>query len=74
MLDVELVMDTAMDRTPCEVTGVTPGDNMYLNVNNLLQLGGRYVEPRYPTSVTSSRFQGCMRNLIHNGKVGACLV
>ena len=69
MLEVSLINDVAQDRSPCEVTGTTPGDNLYLNVNAALQLGGRYATPSYPTAVRGARFQGCVRNLVHNGEV-----
>ncbi|WAR12271.1 CADN-like protein, partial [Mya arenaria] len=69
MLDVNLIQDSAVDRSPCEVTGSSPGDNMFLNVNAMLQLGGRYATPSYPTAVRGNRYQGCVRNLVHNGQL-----
>lgn len=72
MLDVGTVMDTARDRSPCEVSGETPGENLFLNVNTMLQLGGRYIEPSIPDTVTPHRFKGCVRNLVHNGQVRCC--
>ena len=70
MLDVGTVTDIAADRRPCEVSGETPGENTFLNVNAMLQLGGRYTEPPVPSNVTRQRFKGCVRNLVHNGQVG----
>ncbi|KAL4234097.1 hypothetical protein ACF0H5_005750 [Mactra antiquata] len=67
MLDVDVTSDTVSDRSPCQVTKHTPGENMFLNVNQLLQLGGRYVKPSFPSSILNTGFKGCMKNLIHNG-------
>ena len=69
MLNVDSMTDTISDRSPCQVSDKTPGENFFLNVNTLLQLGGRYVEPSFPQTVTSDRFKGCVRNLVHNGQV-----
>ena len=57
------------DRTNCEAVGVTPGENIYINVDTVLQLGGRFSAPAYPASVTTQMFDGCMKNLIHNADV-----
>ena len=45
---------------------------MFLNVATLLQVGGRATSPTYPPSgaVAGTGFDGCVRNLIHNSKVG----
>lgn len=68
MLDIDV--DTSdTDRTPCEVSRRTPGENMFLNVNTMLQLGGRYSQPTIPSGITDKRFVGCVRNLIHNGQL-----
>ena len=57
------------DRSNCEAVGVTPGENIYINVDKVLQLGGRFSAPSYPTGVTAQKFDGCMKNLIHNAEV-----
>ncbi|XP_061162553.1 neural-cadherin-like [Saccostrea echinata] len=57
------------DRRPCEVTGSTSGQNKYLNVNHMLQMGGRYTTPDFPQGITQERFEGCIRNLYHNGEL-----
>ncbi|KAK3581134.1 hypothetical protein CHS0354_033929 [Potamilus streckersoni] len=69
MTDVNSAADIYDDRRPCEVSGVTPGENMYLNVNSVLQMGGRYAKPMYPNNITDENFYGCVRNLEHNGKL-----
>lgn len=61
--------DSNEDRSKCENKGVTPGENIYINVDTVLQLGGRFSSPTYPASVTAQRFDGCMKNLIHNAEV-----
>ncbi|KAL3856809.1 hypothetical protein ACJMK2_011526 [Sinanodonta woodiana] len=51
------------DRLPCEASGFTPGENMFLNVEGSLQLGGVI------SGVLSSpppKFKGCMKQLRHN--------
>ena len=77
--DVELVVDNCrsvrpeqdvqVDTTPCRIKARTPGENTFLNVNTLLQLGGRYASPPYPPGITHKKFDGCIRNVVHNGKV-----
>jgi hypothetical protein len=52
------------DRSKCEVIGSTPGENMFLNVNAPLQMGGRYTN--VPSGITTNKFSGCVRNLRHN--------
>ena len=66
----ESASESKEDRLPCEVSAATRGRNKYLNVNTMLQMGGRYIEPPYPTGITTDRFYGCIRNLFHNGEVG----
>ncbi len=58
------------DREPCEVVEVTNGDNIYINVNTPLQLGGRS-NPfiAFPENVILQGFDGCVKNLMHNGEV-----
>jgi len=76
---VRLVVDYCMasvvangleDRSGCEATGYTRGENIYVNVGQVLQLGGRLSSPTYPPNVLAQRYEGCMRNLIHNTEVG----
>lgn len=57
------------DRSNCEVSGITPGENFYINVASLLHLGGRATSPSYPANVGASRFVGCMRSLKHNAQL-----
>ena len=61
-----------VDTTPCRATGSTKGDNTFLNVASLLNVGGRPGNPAYPSDlqVSNTKFDGCVNNLIHNGKVG----
>lgn len=47
----------------------TPGENMFLNVNAPLQLGGRQSQPNLPAGITNNKFNGCVRNLRHNNEV-----
>ena len=66
--------DSIEDRLPCEAKTRTPGDNKFINVNTPLQLGGRsspFVS--YPLDVMVQGFDGCVKNLIHNGEVGNLL-
>ncbi|KAK3606482.1 hypothetical protein CHS0354_041433 [Potamilus streckersoni] len=54
------------DRRPCEASGFTPGENMFLNVEGSLQLGGVI------KSVLQSpppKFKGCMKQLRHNAEL-----
>lgn len=77
--DVEMIVDNCLsvrpeqgiqlDTSPCSIKKRTPGENTFLNVNTLLQLGGRYANPSYPPGVTSTKFDGCVRHLVHNGKL-----
>ncbi|CAG2215988.1 unnamed protein product [Mytilus edulis] len=57
------------DRKSCEISGKTLGRNKYLNVNTVLQMGGRYSVPAFPTGITNHRFNGCIRNFYHNGEL-----
>lgn len=61
---------TWLDTRSCRAVGQTPGDNSFLNVATLLQLGGRHSTPSYPSNIGGSPFNGCVRNLRHNTKVG----
>ncbi|XP_043937612.1 neural-cadherin-like [Protopterus annectens] len=58
------------DRSSCEVTGSTPNEARYLNVNHVLQLGGvkESVPYSYP-QLQFKHFTGCIRNLILDSKV-----
>eukprot|EP00105_Crassostrea_gigas_P039530 XP_019923678.1 PREDICTED: neural-cadherin-like [Crassostrea gigas] len=68
-LSADNVEGEDQDRSPCETSGLTRGENIFLNVNAPLQMGGRYVAPSYPTGVTSEKFKGCVRNMRHNGEL-----
>ncbi|XP_071179939.1 neural-cadherin-like isoform X3 [Mytilus edulis] len=57
------------DRSICEITMSTPGENMFLNVNAPLQLGGRQSQPNLPAGITNNKFNGCVRNLRHNNEL-----
>ncbi|XP_052798901.1 neural-cadherin-like [Mya arenaria] len=57
------------DRSGCEASGYTRGENIYVNVVQVLQLGGRMTQPSYPANVITEKFNGCMRNLIHNAEI-----
>lgn len=84
--EVSLVVDQCQDavygsdgedRSNCEAKGVTPGENIYINVDTVLQLGGRSSTPStsppssapYPLNVMTERFNGCMKNLMHNAEL-----
>lgn len=58
------------DRRPCETMRETPGDSKYININTPLQLGGR-ANPglSYPPDISAEGFDGCVKNLIHNGQL-----
>ena len=59
------------DFSACQAEGETKGENKYINVNAPLQLGGRKEKDiRYPENVISQGFDGCIRNLMHDGWVG----
>ncbi|XP_071091775.1 neural-cadherin-like isoform X1 [Haliotis cracherodii] len=60
---------TVSDDKMCRATGTTPGENVYLNVNTLLQLGGRYSTPNKPTGIMPTKFNGCVKNLMHNSRL-----
>jgi hypothetical protein len=57
------------DRSKCEVIGSTPGENMFLNVNAPLQMGGSYRYTNVLSGITNNKFSGCVRNLRHNNEV-----
>ena len=58
------------DRAACQIERTTPGENKFINVNTPLQLGGRS-NPNidFPMDVTDVHFDGCIKNLIHDGQV-----
>jgi len=61
---------SSQDRRPCEVVSHTPGHSTLLNINAPLQLGGRSNHKvKYPDGVTRQGFDGCIKNLYHNGQV-----
>lgn len=62
------------DRRACEAASETPGDDSYLSLTSPLQIGGRIVvNIPFPANVPQEGFNGCIKNLIHNGKAsGVC--
>ena len=60
------------DRSACEAREEVPGERFILSVSTPLQLGGR-ARPsvNYPAGLTAQGFNGCIRNLRHNGQVRA---
>ncbi|XP_059850094.1 neural-cadherin [Hypanus sabinus] len=59
-----------MDRSLCEVSGETPGEARFLNVQQPLQLGGtKKAAPHLPGQLHFTGFTGCVRNLIVDSKV-----
>ncbi|KAF3686954.1 Neural-cadherin Cadherin-N [Channa argus] len=61
---------TTQDHSSCEVTGVTPNTDRYLNMSQVLQLGGvnediPYIYPQ----LQHKHFTGCIRNLIVDSKL-----
>ncbi|XP_029635711.1 putative neural-cadherin 2 [Octopus sinensis] len=74
--EVRLILDhcfeaEAGDRSPCEVKGTTPDENIYLNTVDPLQIGGIYMETssiNYP-KFTFDSFKGCIKNFIHNSQI-----
>jgi hypothetical protein len=69
-LSVRPEQGVQVDTKPCRIKRHTPGENTFLNVNTPLLLGGRHTSPSYPAGITTAKFDGCVRNLVHNGKVG----
>ena len=58
------------DRRACEAMSETPGEGRYLSISTPLQLGGRSnTQITYPPNVARRGFNGCIKNLIHNGQV-----
>ncbi|XP_077166172.1 neural-cadherin-like isoform X2 [Paroedura picta] len=58
------------DRTNCEVVGFVPQANRYLNLNQVLQLGGvkESIPYAYP-QLQHKHFTGCIRNLVLDTQV-----
>ncbi|XP_071785719.1 neural-cadherin-like isoform X1 [Asterias amurensis] len=68
----EASSSTMQQTDDCKSTGVTPGDNKFLNVNTPLQLGGvdQSSAFTYPSEITfGAGFDGCMRNVEQDGAV-----
>lgn len=73
--EVRLIVDHCLaanksDRKACEAIGKTPGENIFLNVVEPLQVGGVYMNN--PPSYISSKFKpfkGCIKDLKHNSWV-----
>ena len=67
------------DTTSCEVKGIVPPFNEYLDVNSPLQIGGishAALDPaqfRWNHLPHGKGFSGCIRNFIHNSKVSNAL-
>ena len=58
------------DRRACEARGESPGEGRAILVNAPLQLGGRAnAKSKYPANVLREGFNGCIKNVIHNGEV-----
>ncbi len=67
---VEDILSTSQDRSACEVSGTIPGYHFVLRVSTPLELGGRrYSTSTYPPGLQQTGFDGCIRNVRHNGWV-----
>ncbi|GAB1611075.1 hypothetical protein Ahia01_001394500 [Argonauta hians] len=75
--EVRLILDlcekavTPNDRSSCEVKNTTPGENIYLNTVDPLQIGGLFMDATsmdYP-HITIDSFRGCIKNFIHNRQI-----
>lgn len=62
---------TEVRRDNCQSSQAISGENRFLNVETLLELGGRALQGSWwPTSVeTRQSYDGCVKNLNHNGQV-----
>lgn len=70
MVESEGSQPSTEDRRACEAVSETPGENKYINVNTPLQLGGRLnPKAKFPQNVIKDGFNGCIKNLIHDGRV-----
>ncbi|XP_061577385.1 neural-cadherin-like isoform X1 [Cololabis saira] len=72
IMETEGVASWAMteDRSSCEIRGVTPNRNKYLNGSHVLQLGGvnENISYEYP-QLQHKHFTGCIRNLLVDSKL-----
>ncbi|KAH9502649.1 hypothetical protein Btru_074016 [Bulinus truncatus] len=78
---VELVIDRCIDAVDknhfvgndkaCRVASETPGENIFLNVNTHLHVGGIHtsVKLNHLSGTRIKGFKGCVRNLVHNKKL-----
>jgi len=70
IVESETEQTSSQDRRSCEVISQTPGHSTLVSVNAPLQLGGRsHVKVKYPDDVVPDGFDGCIKNLYHNGQV-----
>ena len=66
----ETEQTSSQDRRACEVISQTPGHSTLVSVNAPLQLGGRSnLKVKHPDGVVRDGFDGCIKNLYHNGQV-----
>ena len=65
----ETIESSTEDRSSCDFQDTVAGEKILL-APMPVQLGGR-ISPRasYPSSLTSTGFVGCIKNLVHNGEV-----
>ncbi|XP_024137074.1 neural-cadherin [Oryzias melastigma] len=72
VMETEGVDSWAMteDRSSCEIRGVTPNRDKYLNGSHVLQLGGvnENISYEYP-QLQFKHFNGCIRNLLVDSKL-----
>ncbi|XP_031138985.1 neural-cadherin-like isoform X2 [Sander lucioperca] len=72
IMETEGVDSWAMteDRSSCEIRGVTPNRDKYLNGSHVLQLGGvnENVSYEYP-QLQNKHYTGCIRNLLVDSKL-----
>ncbi|XP_060892631.1 neural-cadherin-like [Labrus mixtus] len=72
IMETEGVDSWAMteDRSSCEIRGVTPNRDKYLNGSQVLQLGGinENMSYEYP-QLQHKHFTGCIRNLLVDSKI-----
>ncbi|XP_068169742.1 neural-cadherin-like [Antennarius striatus] len=72
IMETEGVDSWAMteDRSSCEIRGVTPNRDKYLNGTHVMQLGGVYenISYEYP-QLQHKHFTGCIRNLLVDTKL-----
>ncbi|XP_023271307.1 neural-cadherin-like [Seriola lalandi dorsalis] len=72
VMETEGVESWAMteDRSSCEIRGVTPNRDKYLNGSHVLQLGGvsKNISYEYP-QLQHKHYTGCIRNLLVDSKL-----